>query len=137
MARATTASTAATATTSWRAAPGTTEIIEKGLGQDRIYGGSGNDIIDGNRAADRIFGGTGNDVIHGGPASDVIDCGSGNDTVYLNLDERAGSCRRTARTILDEPDVPSATAAMAVRTRPRRWSAATPTTSATAAAATT
>lgn len=49
---------------------------------DTIYGGNGNDIIDGGLGADQIFGDGGNDTIYGGDGNDSINYGFGNDIVY-------------------------------------------------------
>jgi VCBS repeat-containing protein len=68
---------------------------------DTIYGGSGNDTIKGNGGDDTIYGGSGsdtinanngNDTIIGGFGADLLTGGNGNDTfVYLSVpDSRAG-----------------------------------------------
>jgi Ca2+-binding RTX toxin-like protein len=50
----------------------------------RIWGGTGNDVIDGSSHADQIWGNSGNDTIRGAAGNDVISGGPGNDTVYGN-----------------------------------------------------
>ncbi|WP_405339384.1 hypothetical protein [Fibrobacter sp.] len=51
-------------------------------GIDRIFGGSGNDLIDGDGGNDNIDGGIGEDVIYGGRGNDVLDGGADNDIVF-------------------------------------------------------
>lgn len=51
-------------------------------GADKIFGGIGNDIIDGDGGADTISGGIDNDLIYGGAGDDIIDGGAGNDMLY-------------------------------------------------------
>lgn len=51
-------------------------------GIDRIFGGSGNDLIDGDGGNDNIEGGVGEDVIYGGQGNDVLDGGADNDIVF-------------------------------------------------------
>jgi Ca2+-binding RTX toxin-like protein len=47
---------------------------------DRLYGESGNDRIDGGRGNDRVSGGSGADIIGGGSGNDILTGGSGGDT---------------------------------------------------------
>lgn len=63
-------------------------VIEAGLGDDTIIGGSQSDILSGGLGADKIYGGKGQDSINGGGGSDYIEAGfyleqddSGNTTV--------------------------------------------------------
>lgn len=69
------------------------DSIIAGDGRDDIYGGLGNDTIDGganddrilgNRGDDSIVGGAGNDDIQDGLGRDVIDGGAGDDTIRLS-----------------------------------------------------
>lgn len=48
---------------------------------DTIYGGAGNDFIDGGEGADSIYGEAGNDTLIGGPGADRLDGGADIDTV--------------------------------------------------------
>jgi len=52
-------------------------IIFGGAGNDRIDGAAGNDEINGGAGNDRIDGGTGNNVIDGGNGNDRITAGTG------------------------------------------------------------
>jgi Ca2+-binding RTX toxin-like protein len=65
-------------------------IIRGDEGNDRLYGGSGSDSLDGGRGNDRIWGREGDDTIHarvgndsawGGGGNDVLFAGSGNDAL--------------------------------------------------------
>ena len=55
------------------------------IGNDVIYGGPGNDTLDGDmvheKNADVIYGGDGDDGISGGEGADVIYGGDGNDSI--------------------------------------------------------
>ena len=61
---------------------------------DRIFGGSGNDTLNGGDSRDRISGGPGNDTsngengndrMNGGTGDDVQNGGDGNDTIFANI----------------------------------------------------
>lgn len=66
-------------------------VVTAGAGDDFIrdgsglgaflYGGLGNDRINGNGGADRIYGGAGNDILNGGDGDDIIWGGGGTDTL--------------------------------------------------------
>ena len=47
-----------------------------------IYGGGGNDLIDGRAGSDQLFGGSGNDTIIGGTGSDTIQTGTDADSIF-------------------------------------------------------
>ncbi|WP_177413993.1 calcium-binding protein [Pseudomonas tructae] len=51
-------------------------------GDDKLYGLSGNDLLDGGAGRDTLFGGAGNDVLDGGADNDYLYGEAGNDT-YL------------------------------------------------------
>ncbi len=66
------------------------DIIDGGVKADTIYGGDdqdqisgwlGDDYIDGGRGNDFLYGNGGDDTIYGGVGADIIDGGSGNDTI--------------------------------------------------------
>ena len=49
---------------------------------DTLYGGPGNDTLDGGFARDILYGGPGNDTLFGGASKDVLVGGAGNDHIY-------------------------------------------------------
>ena len=53
-----------------------------GDGNDRITGGSGNDLLFGQAGNDAINGGAGNDFLFGGDGNDTLDGGTGNDQLF-------------------------------------------------------
>jgi Ca2+-binding RTX toxin-like protein len=53
-----------------------------GDGNDRITGGSGNDLLFGQAGNDTINGGAGNDLLFGGDGNDVMDGGTGDDQLF-------------------------------------------------------
>lgn len=55
--------------------------IRGGPGDDRLVGGSGNDLLIGEAGADRIQGGSGNDVLRGEAGADILHGGLGNDVL--------------------------------------------------------
>ena len=71
------------------------DVLNGNSGDDTLYGGSGNDSINGNNDDDVLYGGSGNDSINGaggddtvigGYGADTVDGGAGNDTIrYLDL----------------------------------------------------
>jgi large repetitive protein len=60
---------------------GGNDIINGGVGVDRLFGNGGNDTISGGAGDDIINGGDGNDTLYGGTGADVIRGGAGNDTM--------------------------------------------------------
>lgn len=50
-----------------------------------LNGGSGDDTLDGRSGDDTLFGGEGNDILTGGMGNDLLDGGAGNDTMSGNL----------------------------------------------------
>ncbi|MEM1162778.1 MAG: Hint domain-containing protein [Pseudomonadota bacterium] len=50
-----------------------------GLGTDTLYGGTGNDTLEGGIGSDLLYGGAGNDTLDGGTGSDLVYAGAGND----------------------------------------------------------
>jgi Ca2+-binding RTX toxin-like protein len=57
------------------------DMIYGAPGADAIYGGPGADAIYGRGGNDKIYGGSGNDTISGGGGNDTISGGGGNDTI--------------------------------------------------------
>ncbi len=49
---------------------------------NELYGGAGDDLIDGRDGADALFGGADNDTVLGGGGDDTIDGGTGDDLAY-------------------------------------------------------
>ena len=67
--------------------------IYGGFGNDTINGQGGNDILDGGPGDDTIHGGAGHDTIYGKSGDDTVTGGSGNDKIYGSFgddDLRAG-----------------------------------------------
>lgn len=61
------------------------DTIDGGGGADQIYGGADNDTIDGGRGIDRLCGGAGNDRLRGEEGADRLTGGAGADTfVYVS-----------------------------------------------------
>jgi Ca2+-binding RTX toxin-like protein len=58
------------------------DYIDGAGGDDELYGEAGDDTIYGGDGDDTIDGGTGDDTIDGGAGADDISAGSGNDTVF-------------------------------------------------------
>jgi len=75
-------------------------------GGDWIYGGDGNDVIDGGAGHDRLFGGDGDDLIEGGAGKDTIYGGGGADVIYGNSgdDTIHGGKRQPGRLFEDKGD---------------------------------
>ncbi len=63
------------------------DVINGNGGNDRLNGGSGADILNGGAGKDELNGGSGNDVLDGGSGSDELEGGSGNDTLIYTLAE--------------------------------------------------
>lgn len=53
-----------------------------GTGNDTINGGAGNDYLYGQDGSDRLIGGAGNDYLYGGNGDDLLNGGAGNDYLY-------------------------------------------------------
>ncbi|MGH1454388.1 MAG: Hint domain-containing protein [Paracoccaceae bacterium] len=54
-----------------------------------IYGGFGNDLIDGRGANDSLYGEEGNDTLIGGAGADLLDGGAGDDVIYVGSGDTA------------------------------------------------
>jgi large repetitive protein len=63
------------------------DVINGNGGNDRLNGGSGADILNGGAGKDELNGGSGNDVLDGGSGSDELEGGSGNDRFIYTLAE--------------------------------------------------
>jgi Ca2+-binding RTX toxin-like protein len=64
--------------------PGADSVAGGGDDSQIVYGGAGNDTINGTGESDIIFAGSGNDTVKGNNDSDTIYGGSGNDTINGN-----------------------------------------------------
>lgn len=53
-----------------------------GSNDDTLFGGAGNDLINGQQQDDDLFGQSGNDTLFGGDGFDLLDGGTGNDTLF-------------------------------------------------------
>jgi Ca2+-binding RTX toxin-like protein len=65
---------------------GAQDFIEDGAGDDKVYGGAGNDIfalLDQNAGNDRYYGGDDHDTVWGGPGRDVVFGGNGPDFIVV------------------------------------------------------
>ena len=62
-------------------APGTSNELHGGNGDDQLHGGAGNDQLYGDADNDYAYGGDGNDNLQGGDGDDVLDGEGGDDTV--------------------------------------------------------
>lgn len=58
------------------------DVIQGGAGDDTIYGNTGDDTIDSGDGLNSAMGGLGNDSITGGSASDTLQGGDGRDTIW-------------------------------------------------------
>ena len=63
------------------------DVINGNGGNDKLSGGSGADILNGGVGKDELNGGSGNDILDGGSGSDELEGGSGNDTLIYTLAE--------------------------------------------------
>src|SRR3954463_964751 len=60
------------------------DTLNGGSGADMLFGQSGNDILNGKGGNDLVFGGDGNDVMDGGTGDDQLFGGAGNDRMVWN-----------------------------------------------------
>ncbi len=51
------------------------------LEDDYLYGGAGNDTLNGNNGNDELYGEEGDDILNGGNGNDILSGGTGNDTL--------------------------------------------------------
>lgn len=76
-------------------------LISNSYGPTNVYGGTGNDRIQGGYYADGLEGGSGNDRIRSReaqqPAKDTIKCGPGFDTAIVDRLDRVSGCERVLR----------------------------------------
>jgi hypothetical protein len=59
------------------------DYIDGGAGNDVLYGNAGNDIILGRDGNDSVYGGAGDDLLYTGIGNDYVQGDAGNDTIYL------------------------------------------------------
>jgi Ca2+-binding RTX toxin-like protein len=59
----------------------TQSLVDGGAGDDRLYGGGGNDHLIGGEGDDRLYGGKGCDTLEGGTGDDRLHGGQGHDTL--------------------------------------------------------
>lgn len=60
------------------------DVIRSGDGANTIYGNNGDDVLDGGRGADSINGGAGSDTLTGGEGYDSLYGGDDDDSLYLS-----------------------------------------------------
>lgn len=58
------------------------DIVEAGLGNDKVHAGEGNDVVFGGADDDRLIGGNGNDDLFGGDGQDFLNGEAGDDNLY-------------------------------------------------------
>ena len=63
------------------------QILTTGHHVNEVYGGAGNDILQGNSGKDWLYGQDGNDIIHGGGNRDILEGGYGDDVIYGDADD--------------------------------------------------
>ncbi len=61
-----------------------TETLNGGAGDDRIYGFGGDDKLNGKAGNDQLYGGAGKNSLHGDAGADIMYGGSGDDTYYVD-----------------------------------------------------
>ncbi|MEY4981985.1 MAG: hypothetical protein RIR62_251 [Pseudomonadota bacterium] len=57
------------------------DSLDGGTGNDTVFGGLGNDSMGGGEGQDQLFGGDGTDLVDGGEGADLVDGGAGSDTL--------------------------------------------------------
>jgi len=93
------------------------DVINGNGGNDRLNGGSGNDTLNGGAGNDELHGGSGNDILNGGSGSDELEGGSGNDRLIYNLAENTVNGRFT----YDEYDGGSGTDTLELQFTREEW----------------
>ncbi len=68
--------------TGYRASTGVTHEDKLAADVDKMWGGSGNDVIFGNNFRNTLFGGAGNDMLFGLASGDYLSGGDGNDSMW-------------------------------------------------------
>jgi Ca2+-binding RTX toxin-like protein len=59
------------------------DLIDGGTGNDNLFGGDDDDFLDGNSGADYLFGGDQRDTLIGNTGSDTLEGGNGNDEFII------------------------------------------------------
>ncbi|MEZ5854193.1 MAG: calcium-binding protein [Hyphomicrobiaceae bacterium] len=58
------------------------DLLKGGQGDDQLWGNSGDDDLRGGKGDDALHGGSGNDAMRGGAGNDTLEGNSGNDTMH-------------------------------------------------------
>jgi Ca2+-binding RTX toxin-like protein len=69
------------------------DSLDGNAGADRLFGDAGDDTLVGDGGADRLFGGAGNDSLSGGDGNDWLEGGAGADTLDGGLGRHCELCR--------------------------------------------
>jgi Ca2+-binding RTX toxin-like protein len=87
--------TGSTSYTFLNAEAGDDNITASNNGNDVLWGGSGNDTLNGGSSRDLLYGGTGTDTLTGNGGNDFLFGGAGNDTIAGGTDSFSGTWNAT------------------------------------------